>query len=218
MSDSYKPTETMRSVARRALEWRKKYKRGGTAVGVARARDIANGKSLSASTVKRMYSFFSRHSNNKAEHYAKKMPDGGPSPFRIAWDLWGGSTAFNWSKGKVAAMERGERQCHMAESVRAITDAVEKGLRKKVADHNEKYGDDPAKRATYSMMAACFRRGIGAYKTNPQSVRPNVKSPEQWAYARCNSLLYCLRNGKFRSGKHDTDLLPSEHPLSTKGK
>ena len=26
-----------------------------------------------------------------------------------------------------------------------------------------------------------FDRGVGAYKTNPKSVRPNVKSPEQWA-------------------------------------
>lgn len=32
-----------------------------------------------------------------------------------------------------------------------------------------------------------FDKGIGAYKTNPQSVRPNVKSPEQWAYARVYS-------------------------------
>jgi len=31
-----------------------------------------------------------------------------------------------------------------------------------------------------------------------------------------NSFLYVLRNGKFRSGKHDTDLLPSGHPMSSK--
>lgn len=32
-----------------------------------------------------------------------------------------------------------------------------------------------------------FNKGVGAYKTNPKSVRPNVKSPEQWAYARVYS-------------------------------
>ena len=32
-----------------------------------------------------------------------------------------------------------------------------------------------------------FDKGIGAYKTNPQSVRPSVKSPEQWAYGRLYS-------------------------------
>ena len=61
-----------------------------------------------------------------------------------------------------------------------------------------------------------YDRGIGAYKTNPGSVRPNVKSPEQWAYARVNSFLYALKNERFRSGKHDTDLFPSGHPLSSK--
>jgi hypothetical protein len=35
-----------------------------------------------------------------------------------------------------------------------------------------------------SGLKTIFDKGIGAYKTNPQSVRPNVKSPEQWAYAR----------------------------------
>ena len=61
-----------------------------------------------------------------------------------------------------------------------------------------------------------FNRGVGAYKTNPGSVRPTVKSPEQWAYARCRSFLYALKNEKFRSGKHDTDLFPSGHPLKSK--
>jgi len=45
-----------------------------------------------------------------------------------------------------------------------------------------------------------------------------VSSPEQWAAARVNSYLFVLRNGKFKGGKHDTDLLPSGHPLSTKNK
>lgn len=35
-----------------------------------------------------------------------------------------------------------------------------------------------------SAIKKIFAKGIGAYKTNPQSVRPMVKSPEQWAYAR----------------------------------
>lgn len=35
-----------------------------------------------------------------------------------------------------------------------------------------------------SGLQTIFDKGIGAYKTNPQSVRTQVKSPEQWAYAR----------------------------------
>jgi HK97 family phage prohead protease len=99
-----------------------------------------------------------------------------------------------------------------------VSSTIEKGLRRKVEEHNEEYGDDARKRATYRMLEACFLRGVGAYKTNPQSVRPNVKSADQWAYARVNGLLYALRNLRFRRTKYDTDLLPAKHPLSTKGK
>jgi len=35
-----------------------------------------------------------------------------------------------------------------------------------------------------SGIKTIFDKGVGAYKTNPQSVRKNVRSPEQWAYAR----------------------------------
>ena len=35
-----------------------------------------------------------------------------------------------------------------------------------------------------SGLKTIFQKGKGAYKSNPQSVRPNIKSPEQWAYAR----------------------------------
>ena len=38
-----------------------------------------------------------------------------------------------------------------------------------------------------SGLKTIFNKGIGAYKTNPESVRPQVKSPEQWAYARVYS-------------------------------
>ncbi len=99
-----------------------------------------------------------------------------------------------------------------------LSDTVQEALRNKVDEHNEEYGDTPSKRATLGMLAECMLRGIGAFKTNPASVRPNVSSPEQWGYARVNSLLFALRTGRFQGGKHDTDLLPAGHPLSSKEK
>ena len=42
-----KPNEAMREEAQRGLDWRKEYGRGGTEVGVARARDIVNNRDLS---------------------------------------------------------------------------------------------------------------------------------------------------------------------------
>jgi hypothetical protein len=47
--------------------------------------------------------------------------------------------------------------------------------------------DDISKLTGYDKkhLQIIFNKGIGAYKTNPSSVRVNVKSPEQWAYATC---------------------------------
>ena len=103
---SHKPTDGMVTAAKRALEWRREYGRGGTDVGVARARNIANRDNLSDETVKRMYSFFSRHENNKAKHYSAKEPDGGPTAWRIAWDLWGGNAGFSFSKRIAERLEK----------------------------------------------------------------------------------------------------------------
>lgn len=50
-----------------------------------------------------------------------------------------------------------------------------------------------------SGLKVIFDKGIGAYKTNPSSVRPMVKSPEQWAYAR----LYAAVNPNSKAYKVD---------------
>jgi hypothetical protein len=97
-ADSYKPSGGMVTEARKGLEWRSEFGRGGTAVGIARARDIVNGKSLSADTVKRMYSFFSRHEVDKRAEGFRPGEDGYPSNGRIAWALWGGDAGFSWSR------------------------------------------------------------------------------------------------------------------------
>ena len=94
-----------------------------------------------------------------------------------------------------------------------VSETVENGLKKKLEDHREKVGKDPKKQTTLRKLKIVYNRGIGAYRTNPSSVRPSVSSPEQWANARVNSFLYALRNLRYRSGKHDTDLLPKDHPI-----
>lgn len=209
---TYKPTKAMQEAARIGLEMRREHGRGGTEVGIARARDLVNGKNLSESTVKRMFSFFSRHEVDKKAEGFRKGEKGYPSNGKIAWMLWGSDSAFTWSR---TIVERIKKEEERAES---LSEEVMTGLKNKADEHNKKVGDVASKRTSVRTLAAVFRRGVGAYKTNPSSVRPSVKSPEQWAYARVNSFLYVLRNGKFRSGKHDTDLLPSGHPMSTKGK
>lgn len=100
--DSFKPTASMKAAAQQGLDWRSEHGRGGTAVGIARARDIVNNKSLSLSTVKRMYSFFSRHEVDKKAEGFKSGEKGYPSNGRIAWSLWGSDSGFSWSKRIVA--------------------------------------------------------------------------------------------------------------------
>ena len=93
-----RPTESMASNARRGLELRRKFGRGGTAVGVARARDLANRKELSPGTVLRMYSFFSRHEVDKQGKDWNNSER--PSNGKIAWLLWGGDSGYAWAKSK----------------------------------------------------------------------------------------------------------------------
>jgi HK97 family phage portal protein len=217
------PTNSMAEEAARGLEWRRKYKRGGTSVGVARANQLMNKERLSISTVKRMFSFFSRHEVDKQGQGFKQGEKGYPSAGRIAWALWGGDAGFSWSRKVRNQIEREESKefeleehIGLVEDEKALSGKVREGLKKKVDKHNEKHGDKPTKRATLRMLEAVFRRGVGAYRTNPQSVRPNVTGPDQWAYARVNSFLRALSSGRFSGGKHDTDLFPKGHPLSSK--
>jgi len=99
------PTDGMVSAARQGLDWRDEYGRGGTEVGVARARDIINRRNLSFDTVKRMYSFFARHEVDKQAEGFSSGEEGFPSAGRIAWNLWGGDAGATWSKRIVARLK-----------------------------------------------------------------------------------------------------------------
>ena len=99
---------------------------------------------------------------------------------------------------------------------KVLNETVTKALENKVKEHNEEVKDLDVKwnaRVTLKTLEEVMERGIGAFKSDPSSVRPNVSSPEQWGYARVNSFLFALRKGRFQGGKHDTDLLPKEHPV-----
>ena len=219
-----KPTEAMASEAKRGLDWRKEYNRGGTEVGVARAVQLVNRENLSERTIKRMFSFFSRHEVDKQAKGFRKGEEGYPSAGRIAWALWGGDAGFSWSKRKTQEIrnrEESQKEIELLltdetyEEKATVSAKVKEGLANKVKEHNDKHGDKKGKRVTQRMLEAVFRRGVGAYNTNPSSVRPNVSSSDQWAYARVNAFLFAVRTGRFRSGKFDRDLLPSGHPLKS---
>src|SRR6056300_107438 len=98
------------------------------------------------------------------------------------------------------------------EKAAAVSAKVKKVLQKKVKDHNA--GSSKYK-VTYGKLAIIFRRGVGAYRTNPASVRGNVSSATQWGIARVNAWLKGLK-GSFPRKPFDTDLLPAGHPQKKK--
>ena len=100
-ADGFSPTEAMAREATRGLEWRAEYNRGGTEIGVARARDIKNRRNLSLDTVKRMKSYFARHEVDKQGQGWSPGEDGYPSAGRIAWALWGGDPGNSWANNIV---------------------------------------------------------------------------------------------------------------------
>jgi hypothetical protein len=116
--ESYEPTDEMAAEAELGLKWREEYGRGGTEVGVARARDISNKRNLSFDTVKRMYSYFSRHEVDKQATGWNQGEDGFPTAGRIAWQLWGGDAGQGWAARIVEAANKEELQdVHVAEGL-----------------------------------------------------------------------------------------------------
>jgi hypothetical protein len=90
-----------RSAAKRALEWIKEGKAGSgfTAVGRARAAQLARGGSVSREVVGKMRSYFARHEVDKKAKGFRANQEGYPSPGRVAWDAWGGDAGRSWVNG-----------------------------------------------------------------------------------------------------------------------
>jgi HK97 family phage major capsid protein len=106
MAVDLKPTEAMAEEAERGLAWREEFGRGGTEVGVARARDLKNRVNLSPETVRRMVSYFARHEVDKEAQGFSPGEEGYPSAGRIAWALWGGDAGKSWANRKSEELDR----------------------------------------------------------------------------------------------------------------
>jgi lambda family phage portal protein len=102
--DSFEPPQAVRAAAARALRERAKKpasQRGMTPVGIARARDLANGRPVSADTVRRMKAYFDRHEGDKQ---GTTWDDYGKG--RQAWDGWGGDAGQAWANRIVERLNK----------------------------------------------------------------------------------------------------------------
>ena len=106
----FSPPAGVRDEAARGLAWRDEFNRGGTAVGVARARDLSNGTSISPDTAKRMASYFARHEVDKQGKGFSPGEDGFPSAGRIAWALWGGDPGQAWANKLARQMNAADEE------------------------------------------------------------------------------------------------------------
>lgn len=105
ISKTFTPPQSVRNTALRGLDWRRQYGRGGTAVGVARARDLSNGRAVSIRTLKRMRAYFDRHEIDSQATGWLKGEKGFPSAGRIAWELWGGDAGRKWAESELNQLE-----------------------------------------------------------------------------------------------------------------
>jgi HK97 family phage major capsid protein/HK97 family phage prohead protease len=136
----------------------------------------------------------------------------------VAQMKWGVIGTLGEQRMKDAMLELIKKLEGKKDEERALSDLpdeTQKSLRKKADEHNDEVNNVASKRTTAGTLGTVYDRGMGAAAGAGIS-RPNVSSPQQWAMARVNSFLFVLRTGRFQGGKHDTDLLPSGHPLSTK--
>lgn len=230
--------------AKRVLEWVDKNGWGscGTAVGKRRASQLASKSNLTVSTIKRMYSFLSRH---KGDLEASKSYSDGCG--KLMYDAWGGKAALRWSRSKLKSLgeidlaesdgEGGVKASPKAPKsdtpnpnpkgegtakgsakgkTGAKVSAKDKAtLKKKADDFNDKYKQKLGYGVTVGVLSSVFQRGLGAFNT---SHSPKVKSASQWAFARVNAYLYLVKNGNPQNPKYTTDydLLPKKHPKSSK--
>lgn len=117
-NDSFAPPESVQIAARRGLDLRRRWKRGGLSneqaseqgigSGVQRATNLSNGSRISARVIGQMVAFFSRHQKNYAPD--KTEPDGGPTAGTIAWLLWGGNAGKAWAQSVHNRIERADEK------------------------------------------------------------------------------------------------------------
>jgi hypothetical protein len=99
--------EGVRSNAKKVLEYTEENGWGscGTPVGKQRANQLANGEPISVDTIKRMYSYLSRH-----EVDLESSASYGDGCGLLMYDAWGGKAALGWSRNKLRELGMLEEQ------------------------------------------------------------------------------------------------------------
>jgi HK97 family phage portal protein len=148
-----RPPQSVADNAKRALEVRARKpesERGMTAVGIARARDLANRIALSEDTIRRMVAYFERHESDKEGSTWDEQGRGWQ-----AWNGWGGDDGFAWAKRKRDEFDR-ERERNSERKKKSCGCCAKNGG-----------GDPPAKRIS---LDAIWTKAIEADEIQPRLI------------------------------------------------
>lgn len=198
------PPMGVRNAAKRGIQLVADGKAGGgfEPATLARARKIAAGQELTPAHVKRMYSFFRRHSVDRKPNWGAA---GKETPGYVAWMAWGGDPGASWSAMKVAQMKRLNMSDDMWNDGELSDDAV-KSIQGMVPENPDewKYMVD------METLKEVYWRGWEDY---PMDAETDL-SRNQWALSRVAAFLHMLEYGKPDNPKYDddNDLLPENHP------
>ena len=105
--EKFTPPKSAQNAAKKALKWKEEHGnevKAMTLTGWTRARQLANGDSLSYDIVKRIAQF-NRHRKNSTiapEKKSEPWKDNG----HVAWLGWGGTSGVDWAIGVVSRVEK----------------------------------------------------------------------------------------------------------------
>ena len=185
----FTPPQGARDAAKRALEAREKKpasERGMTPVGIARARDLISGKSLSPDTIRRMHSFFSRHEVDKKGESWDSQGKGWQ-----AWNGWGGDAGYAWVRKVIKQMESREKNLEEPSACPIATQDIKTNLaNRKTAVDDANYGPanpNEPNDAYWRAKASEFQGDVGTAKT--------MRCGNCAAFNQKKSMMDCITKG-----------------------
>ena len=107
-SDIVPPVAVARAAAK-GLKLREQFKRGGTSVGLRRARQLVDRAAVSPRDITAISSYFKRHRVDQDSTSHAWGDAENPSAGYIAWLLWGGDAGEKWADAKKAKQQKATR-------------------------------------------------------------------------------------------------------------
>jgi hypothetical protein len=100
------PPADVAAAAKKGLELREKFHRGGTSVGLHRAKQLADRRDVSLRDITAISAYFARHKVDKASNSHEWGDESDPSAGYIAWLLWGGEPSRRWADSLKARLSK----------------------------------------------------------------------------------------------------------------